>query len=159
FARDAAVFERHETEEGQSGIAFAALFSGTHAMRHGVYRQPGRLDDRVYTLAEGFRDAGWETYFWAGHAMASPELNYGQGVAPAATFWRRRGPLDPPENEGLRAEDPRFLRLLDGLRDDRTRRALVITNFTVSHAPYPAEYADGFCADYPAECAGLDADE
>lgn len=159
FAREAMVFLRHTTEEGQSGIAYAALLSGTHAMRHGVYRQPGRLSDAVQTIAEAFQDVGWETHFWAGHPMASPELNYAQGVPPEHTYWRHRGPLDPPQNEGLRAEDPRFVQLLEGLRADRTRRALVITNFTVSHAPYPAEYADAFCAAYPRECAGLDPDE
>jgi len=156
FARDAQVFLRHTTEVGQSGIAYAALLSGTHAMRHGVYRQPGRLSDAVQTIAEAFHDAGWETYFWAGHPMASPELNYAQGVPPANTYWRHRGPLDPPQDEGLRAEDPRFVGLLDGLRTDHGRRALVVTNFTVSHAPYPAEYADAFCAGYPRECSGMD---
>ena len=42
FARDAAVFTRHHTEEGQSGIAFASLLTGDQATRHGVYTiRPG----------------------------------------------------------------------------------------------------------------------
>ena len=70
FARESLVFLRHTTEEGLAGVGYAALLSGTHAMRHGVYRQPGRLDDAVQTIAEAFRDAGWETYFWAGHPLS-----------------------------------------------------------------------------------------
>src|SRR6187551_1866176 len=155
FARQSQVFLRHTTEEARSGIAYAALFSGTHAMSHGVYRQPGRLADAVQTIAEAFHDAGWETYFWAGHPMASPELNYAQGVPPANVY---EGQAGPPADAGLRAEYPRFVALLDGLRGDPARRALVITHFAAVDTPYAAASAEAFCTEYPRECAGVDAD-
>lgn len=34
FGAGAVVFDRHDTEAGQSRIAFASLFSGDHAMDH-----------------------------------------------------------------------------------------------------------------------------
>src|SRR5262245_58401633 len=43
FAERGQVFTKHQTEEGQSGIAYASLFSGSQAPRHGVYYHPSKL--------------------------------------------------------------------------------------------------------------------
>jgi hypothetical protein len=50
FAEEGTVFSRHQTESGQSGVAFASLFSGTQADRHGVYRHPWWLDDESFLI-------------------------------------------------------------------------------------------------------------
>lgn len=82
FRREALVFPRHHTESGQSGTSFASLFSGTQAMHHGVYRHPTRLGDEPLLITEAYADAGYETFAFLGHPMASASLNFAQGVAP-----------------------------------------------------------------------------
>ena len=162
FAGRGVVFRRHETESGFSGIAFASIFSGMQADGHGVFSHPARLPDDVPTITEAFAAAGWEVYFWADHEMASPELNYAQGVAPERLFrgGARLGARDPrrrdPDREGfLQADDPRLQRILDRLAQDPRARALLVTNFTVTHAPYSAAWVEDFCRAHAGECSDL----
>lgn len=145
FAAQSAVFRRHQTDAGQSGIAYASLFTGTGSDRHGIYRHPVRLSDNAYLITEAFADAGFETFFWNDHRAASARLAYGQGVAPGNVV---EGPL--------RAEDPRFLEILERLRADPHYRAFVMTNFTVTHAPYDPGALQEFGRRHPGEVAGLD---
>ncbi|MDX2168099.1 MAG: sulfatase-like hydrolase/transferase [Deltaproteobacteria bacterium] len=157
FARSAVVFRRHHGEAGRSAIDYAALFTGTQAMRHGVFSNMDRLPDDVYTVAEAFRDAGYDTYFWAAHPFASKDLNFAQGVDDAHVVDGNAGMGNRPYHERrfLRASDPRFRAILARLQRDPTYRALVLTNFSVTHAPYPAEYRVAFCDTFPQECRGL----
>jgi arylsulfatase A-like enzyme len=147
FARQALVFDRHQTEAGQSGTAYAALFTGEQASRHGILRHPAFLNDDLYTITEAFRDAGYDVHAWLKHHMASSALHYGQGVPPAQAH-----------NELLEADAPAFEAILDRLERDPQYRAFVVTAFTVSHSPYPAPKLDEFCHRYPKEC-GPRADE
>ncbi len=140
FAEDSVVFLRHQTEAGQSGIAYASIFSGTQADRHGAYRHPVRLEDDLYLIAEAYADAGYETFFWNAHPAASGRLNYAQGVP-------RRNTIGRP----LKAENPRFLRILEKLQRDETYKAFVMTNFTVTHGPYHTRPLERFRARYPEE--------
>ena len=71
FAREGVVMRAHVTETAQSGVAYAALLTGTQADRHGIYYHPNTLAEDNLTLAECFAAAGYETWFWSGHPMAS----------------------------------------------------------------------------------------
>ena len=138
FARDARVFVRHQTEAGQSGISYASIFTGRQSDGHGAFRHPVQLEDDLYLIAEAYADQGYETFFWHGHPMAAPALNYAQGV--------------PPENRfpgGLRVEDPRFDRILKHLEDDPDYRAFIVTNFTVTHGPYETRFVESFRESHP----------
>lgn len=137
FAQDSILFTRHQTEAGQSAIAYASIFTGTHAHAHGRYR-PGTLSDDVYTLAEAFADAGYETFFWGAHSAAGANGNYNQGVKPENTF-----------DEMLQAEDPSFVEILEKLNADEEYKAFIITNFTVTHGPYRAAPVKEFRSNYP----------
>ena len=132
FAAEGTVFRRHMAEAGQSGIAFAALFSGRQADGHGVFLHPGPLAAEVETIGEVFQGAGWDVATWLEHDMASAELGYAQGAE--QTF-----------EKPLRAGDPDFRRILDGLVADPERRAFVMTNFTVTHGPYQLATLERFC--------------
>lgn len=154
FANEGVVFRRHRTEAGQSGPAFASIFSGTQADRHGVFHHPTPLDDELYLVSEAFADAGFETFFWDGHRMASARLNYGQGVADANTFVRR-----PPDQAMLRGGDARFVEILERLERDPDYKAFVQLAFTVTHGPYD-EYTTPRAAqrlwnDYPETFEGI----
>ena len=148
FAREALVFERHETEAGMSGIAFASIFTGQQAPQHGAFRQPVRLSDDLYLISEAYADQGYETFMWGGHPNASPNLNYAQGV--------------PSENiveEGLQADHPLFVELLERLASDPSYRAVVITNFSVTHTPYSAASLDSYLSEYQPDTAGMTREE
>jgi len=127
FAEEAVVFERHQTEAGQSGPAFASIFTGVQADRHGIYNHPTWLVDDVVTIGEAFRERGYEAHFWNKHAAASPRLNFGQGVDEANV-------ATPKDYDAFAGE--LLTSLLDGLRDDPSARAFVQLNFTVTHSPY-----------------------
>lgn len=144
FAARGVVFTRHYAEAGHSGIDYAALFSGTQADRHGVFFHPKRLPDSLYLVTEAVAAKGYESFFWGGHPMASPSLNYAQGVDSKRTFER-----------ALTARDPEWAALLERLRRDGGARAFVITNFTVTHPPYSDAPLRAFCARFPEECRGM----
>lgn len=156
FAADAIVFERHQSQSDQSGVAYAALFSGTETDRHGIFKHPTMLSDRSYLVAEAFSDAGYETFFWSAQPMASAELNYGQGV-PAANTYVADG--SPTTKLFLRAADPRFRSLLDGLQRDPSRHAFLMTNFSVTHGPYTPNNFVAFCRSHRQECPPLEVAE
>ena len=160
FARRGVVFARHQTETGFSGVAFASIFSGRQADRHGVFTHPTRLDERVPLITASFAEAGFDVWFWGDHAMASPALGYARGtplaqiISGSADFTSPDPRRAHPEREAfLRGDDPRFLRLLDRLREEPGRRALVVTNFTVTHAPYSIAWLADLCRDVPSTCA------
>jgi arylsulfatase A-like enzyme len=159
LARDGRVFMKHHTESGISGVAYAALLSGQHATRHGVFTHPRRLSDAVYLVTEAFADAGYETFFWADHPMATPEFNYGQGVPASNLFWTKRRRRKPAQERFLKATDPRLARILERLMSDPTYRAFLLTNFTVTHGPYRPDHLATFCSQYPEECESVTADD
>jgi arylsulfatase A-like enzyme len=142
FGREALVFERHQTEAGQSGTAFASLFTGSQASVHGILRHPAFLDPDLYTITEAFADAGYEVHTWLEHLMATSALGYGQGTAESNAHGGR-----------LEAGDPTLERILDRLEHDPAYRAFLVTSFTVTHFPYAARELEAFCARYPQECA------
>jgi arylsulfatase A-like enzyme len=137
FARKSMVFDRHHTEAGQSGIDYASMLTGMQADGHGVYRHPVKLREEVFLIAEAYADAGYETFAWSAHVMASPLLGYTQGI-PAAHAHDAR----------LSADDPDFTAILDRLRSDPTYRAFVFTNFKVTHSPYRDDHLERFLREF-----------
>ncbi len=159
FARESVVFRRHNAESGQSGTDFAALFTGTQAYEHGVYFHPSILREDLQLVTETFAQAGYETFFWSKHPMASAELGYGQGVPPEHVVSAR----SLRKKLMLQESDPDFRDLLDGLAADPGRHAFVLANFTMTHGPYPKQLSDGaverFLAAHPERASGVTPDE
>jgi arylsulfatase A-like enzyme len=148
FAGESMVFDRHHTEAGMTGIAFASILSGTQADRSGIYRHPTELPPEAFLISEAYARAGYETFAWTRQGLASPRLGYMQGIPAANTV-----PL------GLLATHPRFLRILDRVRSDPNYRAFVFTNFTVTHAPYRDGFFDSFLREYGGSGQGMEPDE
>ncbi len=136
FADEGVVFERHNTEAGQSGIAFASLFSGTQADRHQVYRHPVAINPDVRLVAQTYAANGYDTFFWNFHLQASPALGFGKGVPPEQRFFAT---LEPKQGE--------FPAILERLARDPDYRAFVVTNFTFTHSPYSTRTLDRFLRD------------
>lgn len=139
FASRSVVFERHMTESGQSGPAYASMFTGRHADGHGVFFHPTPIDPEIPILGQVFHDAGYYVEAWLAHVMASAELGYGRGA-------------DATHDLVLTADTPEFLRILDGLRADPDARAMVVAQQTLTHAPYRVESLGPFCRRHPEEC-------
>jgi hypothetical protein len=148
FAEEAAVFRSHRTESGVSGTSFASIYAGVQADRHGVFKHPRALSEDLYLIFEAFADAGYETFYWAAHGMTEPELAYGQGVEAANV-----------ERQLLSGRDERFLAILDRLEADPSYRALVVTSFSVTHAPYDLRHVPLFLKRHPEEAGGLTREE
>ena len=141
FAASSLVFDHHRTESGQSGTAFASIFSGSQAPVHGVYHHPTVLSDDRVLVAESFAAAGFETHSWLEHPMASEAENYAQGIPP------------PNRHPGaLMAPDSYLPQLLDRMVADPDLRVFVVTNFTVSHQPYTGHDLARFCAEHADLC-------
>jgi len=141
FAERSVVFERHQTEAGQSSIAFASIFSGMQSDGHGVFTMPQRIAPNVRLVTEVFRDAGWDVHSWLAHPMASARLRYAQGVPEANRSSRM-----------LSSDDPRFSSVLARLVADPAYLAFLVTNFTVTHGPYRGTLLASFCEKFPGEC-------
>jgi arylsulfatase A-like enzyme len=144
FGAESAVLESHRTESGVSGTAYASIFSGTQADRHGVFKHPHVLDENLYLIFEAFRDAGYGTAYWAAHPMARPDLGYAQGLAPRNII-----------NRPLKGDDSRFRTLLKRVRDNPERRLLVVTAFSVTHSPWNLDDMPAFRASFPDEVPAL----
>lgn len=80
FAQSSVVFGSHHTEAGQSGVAFASLFSSRHAMGHGVFFHPTRISPDAELIAYTFAANGYERFFWPDHPMSLPDLEFSHGV-------------------------------------------------------------------------------
>lgn len=142
FSRESAVLARHHTEAGQSGVAYASLFTGLHADAHGVYYHPVPLDLELDLIGEHFTRGGFESHAWLEHPNAEPELDFAQGV--------------PSENQYpgmLLGHSPEFVELLEGLRADPERRAFVVTTFSRTHGNYKGHQLASFCERHVERCA------
>lgn len=169
FAEEGVVFERHNTEAGQSGVAFASIYTGVQADRHGIYHHPRHLDESLYLVTEAFGDGGWRPYFWSGQPLASAELGYGQGVADEDVTYTHV--MFTPEAKDLperffvetTANGPELDAALARLTGDPGAAAFLQVNFTITHEPYQ-EYADldkieAFRAAYPARAGDFTREE
>lgn len=154
FARQGVVFRRHVAECGQSGIDFATIFTGKQAFGHGIYDHPNILAERNELIAESFAAAGYDTYYWSGHAMASARIGYGQGVPEANLLHRDQRfedhgePFPKDYLAKLSADDPEFARLLARLAAEPDYRAFVQIAFTATHEPYQRYASAGEVAEF-----------
>ncbi len=144
FSKEAVVFQRHQTESGQSGTAYASIFTGTQADQHGVFHHPTVLGEELVLLGEAFRDSGYEVIVWLAHGMASGDLGYAQGASETNVH-----------GEPLTGGGQALRSVLDRLAENEQMRALLITNFTVTHGPYRSDRVEDFCRLYPEYCGSL----
>jgi len=159
FAKESLVFDRHQTEAGQSGISFASIFSGTQVDKHLIFHHPKRLSDDLYLITEAYKDAGYEPWFWSGHNMAAADLNYGQGVEEGFYWHPGKEGHRKAINSFLQPNDVMFQRLLAKLAADPEYKAFLLINFTVTHGAYhkqaPQRHYFDFLREHPEVANGL----
>lgn len=81
FARDAFVFENAQTVSPWTAPSLITVMTGLHPEVHGVLEAPvpGRLDEKVVTLAEVLRARGYETAAFTEGGYARPDFGLDQG--------------------------------------------------------------------------------
>ncbi len=169
FADEGTVFERHNTEAGQSGVAFASIFTGVQADRHGVYFHPDEVPAELLDVSEAFAANGYAPHVWSGQAMAAAKYGYGQAVPESdvhythVEFTKRAKELPAGFFPETTANTPEFDAILEELQRDPDAGAFVQVNFTITHELYH-EYADlekieAFRRAHPAHATDLSSDE
>ncbi len=149
FAKEGMVFQRHHTEAGASGIAFASILTGGHAPHHLVFYHPSGVAPEIQTLSEVFASSGYATHFWDAHMMSPHGLGYGQGVSHKNAHARL-----------LKGDDKAFQAVLEGLVEEPDSRAFVLHMNSIPHSPYPsADEVMRFIDRHPEAFESFEADD
>ena len=160
LADEGVVFEHAYSPVPLTQAAHASLFTGNYPAHHGVRDNVGyTLADRAVTLAECFRDAGYQTGAVVAASVLAKRSGLDQGFESyddafsAAQLGTGRPVV---ERSGEEVRD-RALAWLDGR--DRSRPFALFVHFYDPHAPYaaPGELGQRFAADpYSGEVAHAD---
>jgi len=81
FAGKATVWTRAYASAPWTMPSLASLFTATSPLVHGIGRWEQRFDDRLATLAEAFRDGGYETAAVVSHHALLPEFGFDRGFS------------------------------------------------------------------------------
>lgn len=79
WAKDARVFEDCISPGSWTVPSHASMFTGLLPSEHGAEHGSERLDDKLVTIAELLRDAGYQTFSWTANPHVSREENSTQG--------------------------------------------------------------------------------
>lgn len=79
IAAEGTLFENHYTAAPFSGPSKASLHTGLYPHHNGVRSMPQRIHRDAVTLAEVFREAGYETAGFASGVFMGPEFDYHKG--------------------------------------------------------------------------------
>jgi arylsulfatase A-like enzyme len=93
LARDGVRFTRAYAQSSWTRPSIASILTGLHPASHGATTKAAILPDRVQTLAEAFRAAGYWTSAFVSNINIAPVFNFQQGfteytyLAPSFYFW------------------------------------------------------------------------
>lgn len=136
LAAEGAAFVEAWSPSCWTGPAHAALFTGLGADRHG-YSDSARpfLDERMVTLTEALRAAGWATGGFSNNPWVSSEQGFHQGFDRYDDVWR-----DRPEYPQARET---FRRVLEwtAAREAAGDPWFAFVNLMEPHAPYTPDEA------------------
>ena len=81
LAAQGVLFERAFAPTPATAPSHATLFTGQEVQRHGVLRNGESLPETATTLAEAFRDHGYQTAGFVSSFVLDPRFGWGQGFA------------------------------------------------------------------------------
>jgi len=79
WARDARVFDDCVASAGSTVPSHASMFTGLLPTEHGANYSDQKLSDRFTTVAELFRDNGYDTFLFAANPHIQSATNFSQG--------------------------------------------------------------------------------
>jgi arylsulfatase A-like enzyme len=87
WARGARIFENAVSPGSTTLPAHASMFTGLLTYEHGANNAYDWLADEHVTLAEIFKQAGYQTYAWSANAYIGAECNFAQGFDTVEHPW------------------------------------------------------------------------
>ena len=88
------VFDPFWVNSNESKAGHASFFTGTYPAVHGVLSHRAKLRESHLTIAEGFREAGYQTAGFISNGYISKRWNYHQGFQHSVNFIREGKPND-----------------------------------------------------------------
>lgn len=140
LAAEGVRYERAHASAPWTLPSHASLFTGLPPRRHGVNWDATRARDQLVTVAERFRDAGWETVGFSENSWLSTVFNLNQGF--------ERFEFIHPKVARLSGALARWLR-----DRDASKPFFLFINVVDAHAPYPVRDENPFLPE------GVSADE
>ncbi len=92
FAKESSVFEPFYVQGNESKASHASLFTGTYPIKHKVFTHEAKLEDKFTTIAELFKDTGYETAGFVSNGYISDKWGYTQGFNTFENFIRDNKP-------------------------------------------------------------------
>jgi len=149
LAGESLVFDNATVPIGITLPSHASILTGLYPQNTGSFRNYGRLDDRLLTLAEVLKDRGYRTGAVVGTAVLKSSKNLGQGFDAYLENFASREWVPGSKNQVKRrkgtAEDG--LRLArEWIEEDPGRPFFLMVNLYDVHAPFilPPEFQGRF---------------
>lgn len=137
LAHEGAVYTEAFSPAPWTVPAHASLFTGQYPSLHRTDCGSLRLPDRASTLAESFRDAGYQTVGYTANPWVSTTYNFQQGFEKFIETWRSVPPVS--DDTGAALTNDHVLRFLRFRHDDpeaRRRPFFMFINYFEPHLPY-----------------------
>lgn len=136
LAREGVVYEQAYTPAPWTLPAHASLFTGLYPSSHGADSGHMILEDRLYTLAEAFHDAGYRTAAYAGNPWVGRQYGFGQGFDSYEEAWQ--GTSGDEEDAGASRLNSRIGHWLEWRESSPTRDQpfFMFINYLEPHLPY-----------------------
>jgi arylsulfatase A-like enzyme len=153
FAQTSAVFERAYAQSPSTKPSIASLFTSLHPHQHGTVYNEHVLSSDFVTLAEVFREAGYDTAGFTENPMIGSEFDFDQGFGVYELHAKRHG-------RGSARADGFDEAVSDWLESRRERECFLYVHYVDPHSPYapPAEFRGRFHAAEGAAGEGLRVD-
>lgn len=150
LAGQGALFTQAGVQWPKTAPSVASFMTSTYCATNKVQQLRVRLDDRLITLAEVLRQAGFRTAAFIANVSIGPHFNFTQGFDEVHEMW--------DTSQGLRVKNFKttFLpndqiasRVVDWLRGNQGRRMFLWVHLLDPHGPYlpPDSLADRFVGD------------
>jgi arylsulfatase A-like enzyme len=131
FGRGATIFARAYAQSPSTKPSMASIFTSLHPHRHGAIYNEDALAQVHVTIAEVFRDAGYETAGFTENPMLASDFGFDQGFGLYHVDSRRHG-ARPGSTDGFDSLVSRWI------GRNRHREFFLYLHFIDPHSPYRA---------------------
>ena len=141
LAEEGVVFERAISPSPQNAPALASLFTSLLPSRHGLRLENGALDEEPPSLAEAFRDAGYDTVaVSASVALHDEASGLSRGFDRVVPFERSRQEVERSEaGAGALVRDRKVTaKAIEVLLEPRTAPLFLLVHWMAPDPPYDA---------------------
>jgi arylsulfatase A-like enzyme len=149
-ASEGAAFTQAQVQWPKTGPSIASIMTSTYCAVNGARALRIRLDDKLVTLAEVLRDAGFYTTAFIANVNVGRYFNFTQGFEEVHEMWdHSRGLRTQNTGTTFLSNDEIAGRVVQWLRSRHDRRFFLWVHFLDPHGPYvpPTSMAEPFVND------------